>query len=333
MTSRPRPIVILGPTGSGKSGLAAALAARLAPAAVVGADSMQVYKHLDAGTAKPGPAERAAADHYLIDAVAPTERFTVADYLAAADARIESLRNAGTRPIVVGGTHLYLKALLEGLGPAPPGDAGLRARLETLATPELRRRLEAADPTAAERIHRNDRKRAIRALEVHELTGEPLSAHQREWAEAPARDNEQRSPSYRHAPVLVGIARDRAELHGRINARVKRMFHPPEGGESLPEEVRRLEAAGLLGPQAREALGYKQVLAALHGDGRLDDAREATKVQTRRFARQQRSWGKRFRGTRWLDATGRDGSALAAEAAAVIESAEAGDPITRSGGL
>ena len=321
----PRPVIILGPTAGGKSSLAVGLATRLdPPGEVISADSMQVYKRLDAGTAKPTVAQRAAAEHHLIDLVEPTERFTVADWLDRADARIADVQRRGRRPIVVGGTNLYLKALLEGLFDGPEPDPELRRQLQQAPGPELHACLQQLDPGAAERIAPRDTQRLVRALEVYHLTGRPISELQRQWRwrsqggdTAGAAD----APAYRHDPILLGLHYAAEAINPRINLRVKAMFHPGKvdpdlaaevcvAGESLPDEVARLRERGVLheavAPQASQALGYKQVLAVLErSDPKLhtmDDAFERTKVLTRRFAKQQRTWLKRFRGVRWLDA-------------------------------
>ena len=328
-----RPIVIVGPTAGGKSELAVDLAEKLR-GEVLSADSMQVYRHMDAGTAKPAPELRARAAHHLIDIVEPTERFTLADWLARADELIERLQGRGLRPIVVGGTNLYLKALLEGMftpdsdassqgGAADGGiDRAFRESLAGLPSAELHDRLAAVDQPAAERIHPNDRKKLTRALEVFHLTGRPISAWQTQWQPAaPALPG----PAYRHNPILIGLDWPVVAINQRINARVKQMFYPGAGKaqiESLPDEVRRLEAAGLLGPQACHALGYKQVLEHLHGTLTLDEAFEKTKVLTRRFAKGQRHWLRRYRGVAWLKAADLGDRALTAAALDRITAAE-----------
>lgn len=331
--SSPRPIVILGPTAGGKSELAVALAERLPTGGeVLGADSMQVYRHLDAGTAKPDAELRRRVPHHLIDLVEPTQRFTVADWATQADTLIEQLQQRGRRPIVVGGTNLYLKVLLEGMFDAPTQDPAFRAALQDVPTAELHDRLQQVDPAAAERIHVNDRKRLVRALEVHHVTGQPISQQQRQWHDQGAEGSRGRGVEggvpYRHNPVLIGLSWPAEAINPRINQRVKQMFFPPEGaGESLPEEVRRLEAEGRLGPpdsQARQALGYKQVLAHLAGRCTLDEAFEQTKIQTRRFARQQRTWLRRFRGVHWLAAAELDEPRLIEQALAGAGRAELG---------
>lgn len=308
--SRPRPIVILGPTAGGKSELAVDLATAVG-GEVIGADSMQVYRYMDAGTAKPPPEVRRRVPHHLIDIVEPTERFTVADWLRGAERIIEELVGRGVWPIVVGGTNLYIKALLEGMFEGPGHDPGLRAELAGLTGEELHERLGRVDPAAAGRIHVNDRKKLIRALEVYEQTGRPISELQTQWGLSGAGAG--LPGGYRHDPILIGLEWEVAAINRRINQRVKRMFFPEEFGgelggeegemgESLPEEVARLEGAGLLGPQAREALGYKQVLGHLAGRMSLEEAFEQTKILTRRFAKTQRTWLKRFRGVSWFAA-------------------------------
>lgn len=314
MSPSPRMIVLLGPTAGGKSELAATLAQRLG-GEVVGADSMQVYRHLDAGTAKPCAELRQRVAHHLIDLVEPTRRFTVADWLGCAEPLIDRLLAAGRFPVVAGGTNLYLKALLEGLFEGPEADPARRAELEAMSSDALHVRLAAVDPAAAGRIHRNDRKKLIRAIEVFELTGRPISAAQTQWDREP-------TPTYRRDPMLIGLDWPTQRINVRINARVKRMFDPPAGVESLPDEVRRLTAAGLLGTsasaQANEALGYKQVLAAIRGRRSMDEACEQTKIQTRRFAKRQRTWLKRFRGVHWLAAADAATDVLADQAVALI---------------
>jgi tRNA dimethylallyltransferase len=310
-----RPIVLVGPTAGGKSELAVALAQRLG-GEVLSADSMQVYRHMDAGTAKPSAELRARVPHHLLDIVEPTERFTVADWLTRAEELIAGLRGRGLRPIIVGGTNLYIKALLEGMfspgsadGRETDLDAGIdpafRASLAEVPGAQLHQKLTAVDPPAAARIHPNDRKKLIRALEVFHLTGRPISSWQKQWqpAPAPGTDPAAQAPGYRHDPILIGLDWPVEAIHRRINARVKQMFFPAACGstsESLPDEVRRLEAAGLLGPQARQALGYKQVCEHLAGGLTLDGAFEKTKILTRRFAKSQRTWLKRYRGVAWL---------------------------------
>ncbi|MEM6749684.1 MAG: tRNA (adenosine(37)-N6)-dimethylallyltransferase MiaA [Planctomycetota bacterium] len=319
-----RPVVLLGPTAGGKSELAIGLAeTHDPPGVVIGADSMQVYRGMDVGTAKPSLNDRARAPHELIDIADTTDRFTVHDWLSSADAAIERARVAGRRPIVVGGTNLYLKALLEGLFDGPGIDPTLRAALEAESPQDLHRRLSQVDPEAASRIEPNDRRRIVRALEVHHATGRPISDWQQQWGGATQGDPEdfpgRGSAGYRHDPILLGLRWPVEAINRRINLRVKTMCFPERvppdvaaavcwTGRSLLEEVDALVADGRLGPdapQAREALGYKQALAWREGtDAKLtsaEDVAERTKVLTRRFAKQQRTWLRRFRGVHWLD--------------------------------
>ncbi len=308
--SKTRPIVILGPTAGGKSDLAVELAERMTTrgsgAEILSADSMQVYRHMDAGTAKPPQALMDRVPHHLVNIVEPTERFTVADWLARAEALIADLQSNGKTPIIVGGTNLYLKALLEGMFEGPGQDEAFRASLEGTEGPALHQRVSEIDPESAQRIAPNDRKRLVRALEVHHMTGQTISELQQQWADDPDRE-------YRHDPIMLGMHWPVEQINPRINIRVKAMFFPDKvdpslaaaacpNGESLPDETRRLHEAGLLGEQAREALGYKQVLAHMTGEMSLDDAYERTKVLTRRFAKQQRTWLRRFQQVSWLPA-------------------------------
>ncbi|MHB1156981.1 MAG: tRNA (adenosine(37)-N6)-dimethylallyltransferase MiaA [Phycisphaerales bacterium] len=326
----PRIVVVLGPTAGGKSELAVALAERFA-GEVINADSMQVYRHLDAGTAKPSRELMRRVPHHLIDVAEPTDTWTVADWLDAAERCIADLHQRGKLPIVVGGTNLYLKALLEGFFDGPPADEAFRATLTNITPQQLHERLKRIDPPAAERIHPNDHKRLVRALEVHHQTGKPISAQQQQWSDgafstAGAINCPRRQPtgdgglSYLHNPVLIGLDWPAAVINPRINARVKLMFHPTDGGEDLVSETRRLRDAGLLGVQAAKALGYQQVLAALAGHLTMDEAFEKTKIETRRFAKAQRTWLKRYRGVHWLPAAELPAENLADAATCVVAS-------------
>lgn len=286
--------VIAGPTAGGKSALAVAVAQELArrglPAGeVVTADAFQIYRGMDIGTAKPTAAERAGVPHHLIDIVDPANPFTVHQWLEACERAIADIRARGAVPIVAGGTHLYLKSLLDGMFEGPAADPRLRAEFEALPAGELRTRLERVDPRAAGRIHPNDLRRTIRALEVHALTGRPISEHQAQWDRAARSDL-----------VLVGLNWSSEALNRRVNARVRMMME-----QGLLDEVRRL--ASVLGPQAREGLGYKQLLPVAAGRADLSDAVERIKIETRRFAKSQRTWLRRLAttpGSVWLTAEG-----------------------------
>ncbi|WP_428388392.1 tRNA (adenosine(37)-N6)-dimethylallyltransferase MiaA [Mucisphaera sp.] len=307
-TDLPRPIVILGPTAGGKSELAVRLAEALG-GEVINADSMQIYQHLDAGTAKPTPDQRARARHHLIDCAHPSVAFTVSNWLEMAENALKTLQNSALSPVLSGGTNLYLKSLLHGMFQGPGTDQAFRSSMDSIESFELHERLRAIDPPAAERIAPADRKRILRALEVHHLTGTTITELQQQWSDDP-------NQPYRHHPILIGLAWQPEHLNPRINLRVKAMFYPEKvdqqlarevclGGRSLVDETIDLENRGLLGPQAREAIGTKQVLQHLADPAKLslEEAYEKTKIQTRRLAKQQRTWMRRFHGVHWLPVT------------------------------
>jgi tRNA dimethylallyltransferase len=275
-------LVILGPTASGKSALAEAVAAAVG-GEILSVDSMQVYRGMDVGTAKPTPAERARVRYHGIDLVDPDQTFTTARFVAGADATIA----AATAPLVAtGGTPLYYKALFEGLFDGPPADPTVRQRLQAEPADALHRRLSQVDPTAAARIHANDLKRVVRALEVFELTGRPISSFQTDWAD----------PQPRHPAKWFGLAWDKDVLNRRINARVKTML-----AAGWIDEVRGLlDRFGDLSPTAGEATGYRELIDHLRGRRSLDDAAEAIKIATRQLARRQMKWFRRFPQVTWL---------------------------------
>jgi tRNA dimethylallyltransferase len=281
-------ILLLGPTASGKTALsleiARALASRGVRAEVVSADSMQVYAGMDIGTAKPSAEERELVPHRMIDVADPySSGFTVEEWLRGARGHVERTRGEGGVAVVTGGTNLYVQALVSGLFEGPPASPEIRARLGALAPDELRGRLERGDADAARRIHRNDIRRTIRALEVLELTGTPISALQVQW--------ESRMPALERGWRAVGLMPSVTESARRINARVGTMI---EAG--FVDEVRGLRARGDLGRQAAEAVGYRELARYLDRRCSLHEATEAIKVRTRRLARQQRTWLRRFSG-------------------------------------
>lgn len=319
-----RPIILFGPTAGGKTDLAIDLALSL-DGPVISADSMQIYRHLDAGTAKPTPVQRRQVTHHMIDVAEPFKPFSVNDWLAQVEPMLEQLSAQGKRPIIAGGTHLYLKALLEGMFDGPPADPVLRAELASLDNDQLRARLEQVDPASASRIAAADRKRTIRAIEVCRATGRSITHWQTQWSDLRHHqgvDDSQGGAAaehhgYRYDPILIGLHWQPGDINPRINRRVKAMFFPqtvePElaqavcfAGESLPVEVARLDEAGLIGEQAAQAIGYKQLLDWMHRRDHkiksLDDAYERTKILSRRLAKQQRTWFKRFVGVHWFDA-------------------------------
>lgn len=278
-------LVVLGPTASGKSELAMEVARRTG-AELLSVDSMQVYRGMDVGTAKPSADEQAAVRHHLIDLVEPNEEFTVARFVPLADEVIAAAARRGVPLVVAGGTPLYYKALFEGMFEGPGADEGIRARLRAESGEELHRRLREVDPEAAARIHANDTKRLVRALEVYELTGKPISTLQNEWE----------SSHRRHEATWVGLLWDKDAINRRINARVKGMM-----SAGWLEETRGLiERYGELSKTAGEATGYAELIAHLHGRMSLDDAVEQIKIGTRQLARRQMKWFKRFSHVHWL---------------------------------
>jgi len=275
-----RPIIlILGPTAGGKTTLSINLANELPGGGeCIIADSMQVYKGMDIGTAKPTIDEQKQAVHHLIDIADPTEDgFTVERWLEKAEVAIADIRSREKWPIVVGGTNLYVQSLLFGIFDGPSRNEEKRAELEEESNVVLQTRLKALDPVAADRIHINDKRRLIRAIEVCEATGAPLSSIQSQW----------QGPMPRKDATLIGLSWPVKLINQRINARVKKMFN-----EGLEAEAMRL--FGHLGQQASEALGYKQLFAYFRGECTLDEAKERVKILTRRYAKQQRTWLRRF---------------------------------------
>jgi len=292
-TDAPRTILVLGPTAGGKTALSVELALRVPGGGeCVSADSMQVYRGMDIGTAKPSTEERRGVPHHLIDVADPHGGpFTVADWVDGARAAIEAIHARGRHAIVVGGTNLYVKSLTEGMFEGPAGDPEIRARLEALPTEMLRGDLEHHDPVAASRIHFNDRRRTIRALEVWMITGRRISELQQQWSDAP-----RALPAGMH---VVGLEWPVDLINQRINHRVHAMV---EAG--LEQEVMRLLAKGSLNRQAIEAVGYREVLRHFAHELSIEEAEEEIKVRTRQYARQQRTWLRRFKavpGAIWID--------------------------------
>ncbi|MDN5859357.1 MAG: tRNA (adenosine(37)-N6)-dimethylallyltransferase MiaA [Pseudonocardia sp.] len=282
----PRLVVVAGPTATGKSDLAIALAQELG-GEIVNADAAQLYRGMDIGTAKLDVTERAGVPHHLLDVLEVTQAASVAAYQRAARAVIEALRAAGRTPVLVGGSGLYVQAVVDELE-FPGTDPGLRAELEAelaASGPEsLHARLADVDPAAAAVVLPSNGRRIVRALEVIALTGRPFRASLPEPGPA------------RYDGVLLAVDRPVDELDARIARRVARMF-----AAGLVDEVRGLLPAGLReGPTASRALGYQQVLAALD-DGDLTRAAVETVTRTRRFVRRQRSWFRRDKRITWLD--------------------------------
>ncbi len=282
----PAPLVLAGATASGKSAVALALAARL-PGEIVSVDSMQVYRGLDLGTAKPTPDERARIPHHLVDVVALTEPYDAARFVRQATAAIAEIQSRGRVPILCGGTGLYFNAWLNGLGDAPPPDPDLRRELEALPLAALLDELARRDLATFDDIDLQNRRRVVRAVEVIRLTGRPFSEQRAAWPE--------RAPGL--AGRSFGLQRPRDDLVRRIDLRVGAMFR-----SGLTEETRALLGQGLeQNRTAMQAIGYRQVVEHLRGErGRLETV-ELVKVRTRQFAKRQLTW---FRGQLdldWLD--------------------------------
>jgi tRNA dimethylallyltransferase len=294
---------LVGPTASGKSALALEVAAA-SGAEIVSLDSMQVYVGMDIRTAKATAVERARIRHHMLDLVPPSERYDVRRYLEDLRVALEDLRGRKARTLFVGGTGFYLKALLQGIFEGPPVDLDLRARIEA----RVKERGNAAehadlvrsDPLSAARIHPNDTKRLVRAVEVLEQTGRPLSAWQREWGW----HGEGEPP----APVpLVGLDAPDVELDGRIEARTRAMFDA-----GLVDEAVRVRATTGFGETAIQALGYAEALDLADQKTRREDCIALVAQRTRRFARRQRTWYRKLTGATWLDSPGDPGRVRAA---------------------
>jgi tRNA dimethylallyltransferase len=286
-----RLIFILGPTGVGKSAAGVYLARRFG-GEIINCDSMQVYRGFDIGTDKPRPEMRQRVPHHLLDVAEASDQFTAADFVRQALAAVRMIEERGRLPFVVGGTGLYLKALLDGLFPGPGRNPELRLKLEQEAKEgglqSLYRQLEEADPFYARLIGSKDKVRIIRALEVFYLTGKPLSEH----------FERTRSEVADFQVFKIGLQLERKELYRLIEERVDRMFR---GG--ILDEVRGLLAAGVeeSAPPFR-ALGYKHVLAHLKGTISLEEAARLTKQDTRHYAKRQICWFRKMAGVNWLPA-------------------------------
>jgi len=284
-------VILFGPTAVGKTKIAIDLAKKL-NGEIISADSMQVYRGMDIGTAKPTPEERQGIPHHLIDIRNPDEEWTVSDFVREVQNLKVKIQNNGKIPIIVGGTGLYLWALLEGFSfPITPADKELRARLEKEPTSTLYARLSTIDPEAAGKIHANDKKRIIRALEVYELTGRPISELQNKVSDSP------HLSVGNTLPLLIGLNLSREELYERINQRVDDMV-----SKGLIEEVKGLLAKGYSKDLfSFQALGYKEVVEHLDGKWTREQMVEELKKRTRNFARRQMTWFRRFKEAKWFN--------------------------------
>jgi tRNA dimethylallyltransferase len=279
-------LVLSGPTGSGKSELAVRIAEEIG-AEIVNADSMQVYRGLDIGTAKPSAEELARVPHHLLSIITPDLSFTASDFRREAAAVIADIDSRGKKVVVVGGTGLYIRALLEGLVDSPDGDPELRLQFADLPGEELLRRLALVDPETASRLHHNDRLRLIRALEVYSQTGRPISAFRSEHAF---------SGSY-YNPLKMAIRVERQELYRRINLRVDRMLQ-----HGLVAEVAGQLALGYGRElKALRSIGYKEISSFLAEEITLDEAVSLIKRDTRRYSKRQMTWFSKEKDIYWLE--------------------------------
>ncbi len=281
-------IVLCGATAVGKTGTAIELCRRL-NAEVVGADSVQIYRGLDIGSAKPTPEETARARHHLVDVADPDEEFDAARFVQLADRAIKDIRNRGKRVIVAGGTGLYIRALLHGLAPTPAVDEALRRQIsdqwEKAGREAMHARLAALDPLAAHKIHPNDRQRVTRALEVCLSSGRPMSEL---W-------DAHRFKEVRHSHVLVGLLRERAELNERIALRCRLMWR-----QGILDEVRGLMARGFgAHNRSMQSLGYRHALMCLAGELDEEAALELMIKDTKAYAKRQLTWFRGLDGIHW----------------------------------
>ena len=286
----PQIITIAGPTASGKTALSILLAKEM-DGEIVSCDSMQIYKDMDIGTAKPTPEEQQGIPHHMLSVAEPWEDFSVSRYCAMADPIVEDILRRGKSPIIVGGTGLYMDALIRGNAFAPCPSTGRREELEALAASQgieaVIERLRAVDPESAARLHPSDQKRIIRAMEVYLETGMTITEHNRKTQEIP--------PKYH--PIRFALTdRQRQTLYDRIDRRVDTMV---EAG--LIEEIQGLLARGI--PEkctAMQAIGYKEFVAALHGACSLEEAAGQVKQASRRYAKRQLTWFRRNPENIWL---------------------------------
>jgi tRNA dimethylallyltransferase len=270
---------LTGPTASGKSAVGVELAEQIG-AEIVSMDSMALYRHMDIGTAKPSPPQRDRVPHRLIDIIDPHEEYSLAQYIEAAQRCVEDITRRGKKVLFVGGTPLYLKGLLRGIFQGPPADWTFRKHLQHETHQQgplwLHRRLQEIDSISAARLHPNDTRRLIRALEIHHLTGRPISEFQKQF--------DMGAPADRcHVFVLDWL---RTHLHDRINRRVDRMF-----AEGLVDEARvLLNGQKPLGKTARQAVGYSEVIEYLMGQQNLLQTVDLVKLHTRQLAKRQNTW-------------------------------------------
>ena len=288
-----RPILLAGPTAAGKSQFALQLAGQLG-GEIISTDSMQVYRGLDIGTAKPSPAERARVPHHLIDICDLTESFDAAQFDRLAHRAVAEIQSRGRVPILCGGTGLYFKAFLEGLGETPPADPKLRAELETTPLEKLLAELRERDPATFETIDKKNPRRVIRAVEVIRLTGQPFSKQRAEWK---SEVHSPQSTVQGQKPEFFCLTRATDDLRQRIDIRVDAMF-----ARGLVEETRELLKRGLdENKTAMQAIGYRQVVEHLRGERSLKETVELVKIRTRQFAKRQLTWFRARKNLEWIE--------------------------------
>lgn len=303
------PIVIVGPTASGKTAIAVELAERI-DAEIINADSMQIYRGMDIGTAKPTPEERERAVFHLLDRVEPDTQYSVAEWKTEAETAFETISRRGRRVIICGGTGLYIRSLLEDwtLAKTPENPElreALRAELRQEGANVLHERLRTVDPATAERLHPNDGVRIVRALEVYQVTGKPISLWQ-------AEDRQARAIRPAH---YFGLDLPRPELYKRIDARVETMV-----AQGLEEEVKTLQSKGyppLL--SALKSLGYREILATLNGEMDRETAIATIKQSTRQYAKRQLTWFRADKRIEWVEVSGKSANEVAILLLKVVE--------------
>lgn len=279
----------MGVTAGGKGKLAFELAKKL-DGEIISVDSMKVYRRMDIGTAKPSKERLTEIKHHLVDVVEPSESFSVDTFLNLTEQAVKDIQSRNKPVIAVGGTAMYIKAMLYGIFDGPGTDENIRKNLKEqialVGLEELHKKLTSVDPDAASRIHQNDEKRIIRALEVYELTGKPISSFQNQFSAEPKNDW-----------LVIGLQRGKEDASHRINMRIKKMVEM-----GLVDEVKSLLAEEKpLSMQAKCAIGYAEIINHLEGKDTLENAIEQIKINTRKFAKAQRTWFKTFRFTNWLN--------------------------------
>ena len=284
-------LVITGPTATGKTALGVALAQTLG-GEVVSADSMQIYKGMDIGTAKPSAEEMQGVKHHMFDVAEPAEDFSVSRYVEMAAACVEDIRARGKLPILVGGTGLYIDSLLSGRSFAEKGDGVLRetlgAEYDTVGGEKMLEKLAVFDPERAKKLAANDKRRIVRAIEIYQLTGKTITQHDAETQALP--------PRYESVRIALSF-RDREDLYARIDRRVDLMME-----QGLTEEVRALLDAGVPDEStAMQAIGYKEMAEALRGMCSIEEAAERIKLGSRRYAKRQLTWLRRDKAIHWIE--------------------------------